>query len=109
MAQNGLDEIKAVEAQVAMAKKAKARSSKNVIAAKAVVDAANKVLDDAKHEDEEADADLNKAVKALKDVNSKWEVIHVDIDNENDGSRKRAASVELLPVVLCGVETRRMN
>lgn len=97
MAQNGLGEIQAAEARFELAKKAKARTSKHVDAANAALKAAVKAmeaaLNAAKHDDQEAAVDLNKAEAALKAVNSKWEVIEVDTDDEdNHENRKRAAA-----------------
>ena len=111
MAQNELGEIKAAEARLELAKKAKAWSSKNVEAAiiaaadgrralddaKRALDNANKNLDEAKREDTEAVEDLGKAEAALKDVNSKWEVNEVDIEDEDDSDgKKRSALVAMV-------------
>jgi hypothetical protein len=67
----GLDEIKAIEARLNLAKKVKARSSSR--------------LEDAKKEDDEARADLEDVQNALEAAYAKWEVIDVDNDDADNG------------------------
>lgn len=99
---NGLSEIKAVESHLKLAKKAKGSSSANLLraernlqmatnafesamatfqAARRARKAAYKALDAAKKEDEEAEVDVKEAERAVEAVNSKWEIIDVDIDD----------------------------
>ena len=62
--------------------------------AKRALDNANQNLNVAKREDKEAARDLVKAEAALKVVNSKWEVIEQDFEDEhNCVGKKRSAPV----------------
>lgn len=87
---NGYAEIKAVEGQVEVARKAMFRSNVNLKNAETAFDTArfllntaSQNLDAAKKENEDAIRDLKDATSALKAVNSKWKVIELDNDDES--------------------------